>query len=207
MKFNRLTFIADVHQRSADGRKVAQWLCDCGQTKELPISRVKGGYVKSCGCLALEVSSVKATIHGMRRSPEYSSWQAMKARCLDPNNKDYPRWGGKGVTVYQEWVDSFEEFYKHIGPRPKGTSIDRKNTLRGYEPGNVRWATPSEQACNRANSLVWIVKGQVFESAEAAAAHFGVSDVTIHRWVKGYFDPRRSTFRPKIEGCDVSSRY
>lgn len=145
----RLTLIEDKVGKTHDGHILAKYTCTCGGTLVTGRSRVKNGYTLSCGCLAKEVSSLKATTHGMRKSPEYSSWMAMKARCLDPGNKDYPRWGAKGITVYPEWIGSFEAFYAHIGPRPPRTSIDRIDGLRGYEPGNVRWATPKEQARNR----------------------------------------------------------
>jgi hypothetical protein len=78
----------------------------------------------------------------------------MKARCLDPGNKDYPRWGGVGITIHQEWIDSFEAFYRDVGPRPKGTSLDRIKAELGYRPGNVRWATPAEQARNRRDLVI-----------------------------------------------------
>ena len=87
--------------------------------------------------------------HGMSKSPEYSSWVAMKKRCYYHKTNDYDRYGGAGITVCSEWRDSFETFYKDLGPRPKGDSLDRIDGTKGYFPGNVRWATASEQAKNR----------------------------------------------------------
>lgn len=88
--------------------------------------------------------------HGMRYSREYGSWQAMVRRCHSPTNKDYPRWGARGITVCAQWRHSFQTFYEHIGSRPQNTSIDRHPNPNGnYEPGNVRWATPKQQARNR----------------------------------------------------------
>lgn len=94
--------------------------------------------------------------HGMRYSREYSCWQAMKVRCLCPENKDYPRWGGKGITVCPEWIVSFEAFFEYIGPRPLGTTLDRIDPDKGYEPGNVRWATPRQQSHNRRDLTIVI---------------------------------------------------
>jgi hypothetical protein len=139
--------------------------------------------------------------HGMRNSREYSTWNAMLNRCCNPRAKDYPKYGAKGIAVCPEWRQSFEVFFSHIGPRPPGTTIDRIDNTKGYEPGNVRWATPRQQARNRTTSRRWNIKGIVFESAQAAADHFGVSDQTIHRWVNGSFDPRRGTGYPKREDC------
>ena len=145
MEFGNLKFTG-ISQKRGDGNRIlGDFLCVCGKVFVFAIGRVFSGSKNHCGCLADRGSS---RTHGMRNSPEYSSWQAMKARCLDTGNKDYPRWGGKGITVFDGWVDSFAEFYAHIGPRPSGTSIDRIDNCNGYIPGNVRWATSKQQARN-----------------------------------------------------------
>lgn len=206
-RFGRLTLVSVVPTRSADKHIIGLWRCDCGTEKSIAMTRVRNGYSQSCGCLGIEQSRARQTKHGKRFSPEYSSWQSMKARCLDPDNKDYPRWGGRGVTVCQEWINSFEAFYEHIGVRPSGTTLDRKDNTKGYERGNVRWATGSEQQRNRSTSYRWHIKGLVFETLEEAANHFGVSDQTVWRWVNGQFDKRRNSFTRPKEGCYGVNRY
>jgi hypothetical protein len=203
----RLTLVQPRVGRTADKHIVGLYRCTCGAEVRVAQSRVRNGYTKSCGCLVREISSWQSRTHGMRGTPEYSSWQSMKGRCLDPNNKDFPRWGGRGVTVFQDWIESFEAFYDHVGPRPKGTSLDRIDNRRGYEPGNVRWATPTQQQRNRRGAYRWHIKGQVFESHTAAAEFFKVSEHTIWRWVNGQFDRRRNTFSQAREDCHVTSRY
>ncbi len=92
--------------------------------------------------------------HGMVRSPEYSSWCAMKARCLNPNTTRFEQWGGRGIKICPQWVNSFENFYADVGPRPTPKhSIDRIDNDGNYEPGNVRWATPKEQNNNKRTNL------------------------------------------------------
>jgi hypothetical protein len=206
-KHARLTLVHFLPERAKDKHLVGLWRCDCGNETSVALTRVRNGYTQSCGCLVAETSQETNRKHGRRYTPEYSSWQSMKWRCLDPNNKDFPRWGGAGVTIWPEWVDSFERFFADVGPRPKGTTLDRIDGTRGYEPGNVRWATPTEQARNRRNGYIWHIKGREFASAEEAAAVFGVSDVTVHRWVKGFHDKRRNTRRPAREDCHVVPRY
>lgn len=91
--------------------------------------------------------------HGMWRSPVYTAWHSMKERCKPSHPAGY---AARGITVCKEWLESFEAFYAYVGDRPgPGYSIDRIDNSRGYEPGNVRWATWKEQNRNtRGNRLI-----------------------------------------------------
>lgn len=83
-----------------------------------------------------------------KESPTYSSWHAMMKRCTHVNSAIYARYGALGITVCDRWR-TFAAFLEDMGVRPAGTSLDRIDNERGYEPGNCRWATPLEQAANR----------------------------------------------------------
>lgn len=97
--------------------------------------------------------------HGHNRSPTYSSWQSMKNRCLNPNEPSYARYGARGITVCDRWLE-FANFLADMGERPAGTSLDRwPNAAGNYEPGNCRWATPTEQALNRRSNVILTVGG------------------------------------------------
>lgn len=189
-RFGRLVLIEILPGRGAGLHRLGRWQCDCGVIKEVSVSRVKNGYAGSCGCLSVEARRTNGTTHGMRYSPEYRSWVAMIGRCHNHNHKDYPRWGARGITVCPEWRNSFEAFFAHIGPRPAGTSVDRKDGTRGYEPGNVRWATPREQARNRRDFVIIKTPLGTMPLIDYAA-HIGISKGAAHLRLK----------RGKLEGC------
>ena len=104
------------------------WLfrCDCGNEKVIAVNKVKSGTTKSCGCLRKEGNQFK---HGMRKTITYNSWISMKRRCLEKTYCGYKYWGGRGITICPEWLgkNGFENFYKDMGKRPIGKTIDRKD--------------------------------------------------------------------------------
>lgn len=130
------------------------WLCkcDCGaETTKSTVFMGNGGRQCSKSCpMGVHVKH-GATTH-TSKSKEYAAWVDMKRRCFNTASPNYARYGGRGITMCTEWVDDFAAFLEHIGPAPEGKrmSVDRIDNDGNYEPGNVRWATPSEQVKNRA---------------------------------------------------------
>lgn len=124
--------------------------------------------------------------HGLWKTKEYNTWQHMKGRCYNPNHFRYPQYGAKGVTVYKEWVDSFESFIKYVGfaPSPKHT-LDRYPNKKGnYEPGNVRWATPTEQSRNTKKNRNIIYNG-VEKTLTEWATEIGIDKSTLSNRLRG----------------------
>lgn len=106
------------------------------------------GSTKSCGCLNIANLRARGT-HKLSNSKVYSAWQGMKERCK-PDGKDRVHYHDRGVNVCKSWQDSFEAFYSHVGEPPTSEhTLDRIDNDKGYEPGNVRWATWEQQQNNR----------------------------------------------------------
>lgn len=152
-RFGRLTAVERVGS-SPEGS--ATWLCkcDCGKDTIVPSIFLSNGHTKSCGCLKQEVLKRNSRRkHGLGGSSINRVWNDMKKRCFNQNCKAYINYGGRGITVCQEWQDSFEAFYDHVSQLPHfgeaGYSLDRINNDGNYEPGNVRWATRKDQNNNR----------------------------------------------------------
>ena len=90
--------------------------------------------------------------HGMTNTPEYAAWRDIKRRCYSPDFKQYHDYGGRGIIMCPTWVNSFQNFYRDMGARPIGCSIDRKDNEGNYTPNNCQWATKQQQAHNRRDS-------------------------------------------------------
>ena len=90
-----------------------------------------------------------AKSHGMAKTPIYALWRGMKTRCLNTRSQFYAEYGGRGITICERWLNSFEAFYEDMGPRPDGLSLERKNNDLGCNPENCVWATKKDQARNR----------------------------------------------------------
>jgi len=136
------------------------WLCkcDCGISKVVRLGTLTSGTSKSCGCLQKE----KVTTHGMKKSPEWGTWSTMRGRCYNQKTIHYADYGGRGITVCDEWRHSFEQFYKDMGDRPTSKhSLDRINNDGNYEPGNCRWATGVQQHNNTRGNVFITHNGEV----------------------------------------------
>lgn len=142
--FGRLTAL-EIKGRDCSGAAMWKCQCTCGNTKTISGSNLRAGRTKSCGCLQKE----RATTHGMTKTSEYPTWADMKRRCINPNHAAYKYYGGRGITVCKEWLHSFETFFKDMGERPSGLTLERIDNDKGYYLENCIWATPTEQGRNR----------------------------------------------------------
>lgn len=115
---------------------------------------------------------------------EYKAWQAMINRCTQPSHPAYPNYGGRGIAVCKDWHSGWmcgglARFIDHIGPMPgDGYTIDRIDNDRGYEPGNVRWATRKEQSRNRRANRLLTFNGRT-QCLTAWADEAGIKENTL----------------------------
>lgn len=147
--FNRLT-VLKLGASTKDNRRRWICLCSCGNESLVLTNNLKTGHSRSCGCLQKEITKKRLTVHGLRKSPEYLAWVNMRSRCYKHGDISYHNYGGRGIEVCLEWVNSFSAFISDMGLKPsKAHSLDRVNNDGNYEPTNCRWGTKLEQVHNR----------------------------------------------------------
>jgi hypothetical protein len=139
-----------------DTTRAYYWTCECacGTIRTIRDSSLKSGKSSSCGCVRTQVLLNRKT-HGMTNTAEYRGWQDMKSRCLNPKNISYKRYGGRGITVSERWLNSFENFYADMGDRPEGEhiSLGRIDNDGPYSRANCRWENPTMQNRNKGNNV------------------------------------------------------
>ena len=197
--FNRLTVIKR-DRNNKYGRRMWLCQCSCGNIKPVIGQLLKEGRVKSCGCLLRENVSIANSTHKLSRSPLYKIFYSMKQRCLNPNDKSYKYYGGKGVTIYQNWIDNFLEFntWAIENGYSKGLSIDRINNDGDYEPKNCRWVTHLEQVNNQKSNIHVEYDGETMTLSQAAR-NSGISYWTLYSRVRNNCSQKK-LFNTPIHG-------
>jgi len=195
IKFGRLLAICPV---SKDRFGYWLWLCKCDCDKDVVKkgASLVNGTTRSCGCLHRELLAERnrygrgrsnrrergPSLKGnVSRTKMYMVWVQMKQRCLNPNNRQWSRYGGRGIKVCARWENDFNAFLSDMGEAPPGLSLDRFPDNNGnYEPSNCRWATKSQQARNTRRNRFLTYNGETFTLTEWAEK-LGINPKHLHK--------------------------
>lgn len=203
-RFGSLVAVA-INGKSKNGKNVWKCICDCGATTYVPVGDLSSGNSKSCGCKTKDAlrNYVQEKKKNAVKSPHLKAaniWKKMISRCYDQLNKDFPNYGGRGISVCDQWMD-FKSFFNDMGDPPDGMSIDRIDNNGNYEPSNCRWATSTEQARNKRNNVIVEYKGERMTVAEASIKS-GIPASTIYSRVTKLL----STYAGRKELDDVMAK-
>lgn len=164
-RFGKLTVVADAlpYVSSISGRKQRKvhCTCDCGGKIDVILVNLQQGRTVSCGCIKAGFTS-----HGMSNSKEFGVWSGIKYRCNNPSCTDYYKYGGRGITVCDRWLDKetgFISFIGDMGMRPNDGgdwTIERLDVNKGYCPDNCIWMLRKDQLNNRRNVYKWLIDGE-----------------------------------------------
>lgn len=164
------------------GHKFHNYECVCGNIVKLRASKVNTGKQKSCGCLKRSILSTASSTHGMSKTLEFKTWSSMKTRCYNPKADSYEDYGGRGITVCDEWLNSFETFYKDMGNKPyKNAQIDRIDNSKEYSKNNCKWVSCHQNNRNKRNNKILTYKGNSKSLAEWAEMYGLRRDTLLYR--------------------------
>lgn len=206
-RFGRLRVISRAPNKN--GKPMWNCVCDCGTECVKAGGALRGGYTNSCGCYRKEYSRLQHTKHSgsarKQRDRLYSVWNMMKQRCNDPNNKSYKNYGGRGISVCEEWASDYQAFRAwslQNGYDPDAPSflctIDRIDNDKGYSPENCRFVDSKTQAFNRRNTVFATIGGITKPAVEWAEIN-GINVNTLRLRLRSGWPPDLAvSIRPQI---------
>ena len=206
-RYGRLTVVAEIESRIARSKRrthryrIVRCQCACGALADVSLTHLRSGGTASCGCLGKK----NATRHGKRYTPTYEIWKTMRQRCVNPRNRKFRLYGGRGISVCDRWLNSFVSFLEDMGERPEGCSIDRINNDGNYEPGNCRWATRTQQARNTRQTTLITFGGHTRCLTEWAGI-IGIAQATLRYRLK-HWPIEDALTRPGVrpDGCETGA--
>lgn len=194
--YGKLTVIERAEDKiyGKDKRHFPAWrcLCECGNEVVVVGQSLRRGLTVSCGCRKQDedyklLQKEKQTIHGERGTRLYDCWRGMKKRCLNPNDDHYPGYGGRGITICEEWRDNYVAFstWAKENGYSDDLTLDRIDVNGNYEPSNCRWATAEEQQRNKRNNRLITFNGETLTLVEWSE-RTGINRCTITNRIDKY---------------------
>ncbi|GHT52920.1 hypothetical protein FACS1894106_2710 [Spirochaetia bacterium] len=200
-RFGRLLVLQEGHKNTSD----RYWYCrcDCGVEKFIGGHLLRRGTAVSCGCYSVEKAREKATKHGLRGTRLYTIYANMKSRCYNKKNEHFKDYGGRGITICEEWKVDFMAFYTWamVNGYRDDLTIDRKNSNGNYCPENCRWATQLTQVRNRRNNRQYIHDGLTLCISEWAE-RTGINANTLRRRLNRGIDFEKAINTPNRQVKD-----
>lgn len=188
-KYGGLTVICESIIKIKKGREKYRRLikcrCECGTVIIIRLDNIRSGHATSCGCKRHKSSNRKNMIHGLCYHILYKRWSNMKDRCYNPNARFYYCYGGRGITMCNEWLIEFKAFYYwaiKTGWR-KDLELDRINNNGNYEPNNCRWVSKKENHRNKRNNVLYSIEGKNLCISEIAERN-NINDQTLRARLK-----------------------
>lgn len=194
-KYGKLLVIESCGQKEKGTHYMSKVRCECGKEYLVPDTELIYGRRKSCK----ECNKPMKT-HGMTNTKLFNVWQSMKQRCFDVNDQNYKYYGGRGITVCNEWVSDFMDFYNWSTSNgyKENLSIDRIDVNGNYEPSNCRWITMKEQASNKRNNHLITYKSET-KPLQYWANKFNINQTTICNRLKSGWDIEKTfNIKPKV---------
>ncbi|HEV3223934.1 MAG TPA: hypothetical protein VGZ90_13690 [Puia sp.] len=188
VRFGKLIAISR-QSKKINNRSRTFWTCkcDCGKIKIIDLDHLQSGHTKSCGCESSKhrLKYINIT-HGDSKSKEFKAWRAIKSRCSNKKLKCYPHYGGRGIKVSDNWINSYSTFLSDMGRAPTANhSIERIDNNGDYDPSNCKWATKKEQANNTRSNTFITYKGEILTMGQWAEK-MGLSKSTLSNRINYY---------------------
>ncbi len=203
-KFGRLS-VQNLHG-STKGRVRRDCVCDCGKKTIVLSDNLKQGTTKSCGCLRAEITSQRRAASKKEwtysKTRIYNIWKGIKARCYNPKNTAFKRYGEKGITVCDEWLNSSKAFYEWAiqNGYQDNLSIERKNSKGNYEPGNCKWADAYEQNNNVSKNKPLTFRGKTMNLCQWAR-ELGMNKNTLNKRLRSGWTIEEAFTKPICVEC------
>lgn len=180
-RFGRLVVISDAGRSVKGNRQQYLCKCDCGNEIVVIGKSLKSGNTKSCGCYKKQALLQANITHNLTKTPLYRVWATMKDRCFREKSPKYKDYGGRGITVCDEWLNDFKAFYNWsmANGYKCGLTLDRIDVNGNYEPSNCRWVTINQQANNKRNNIYLTKNGETHLAKEWSEI-LGINFYTIY---------------------------